>query len=138
MAGDLTGKILLTCVSGLAPDFTGGTIGLSASITTSVAEQIAELAPGAKVVESFNLTFAETLAAPDRDFAGQRPTLLYCGEDAEAKATVARLIEDCGYDALDAGPLGSARSLETLATIWVQTAVVCKLFPEVALKLLRR
>lgn len=137
-AGELGHRVLMTCVSGLKPDFGGETMGLSSPMKESVAEQISKLAPRAQVVEAFNLTFAETIAAPNRNFSGQHPSLLYCGDSTEAKSLVARLIADCGYDPVDAGPLKSARSLESLATIWVQTAAVTKLFPEVALKILTR
>lgn len=131
-------KILITCVSGLRPDFTGQTIGLATELTISVAEQVQQLAPQARVVEAFNLTFAEIIAAETRELGGQRPSVFYCGEDASAKATVAGLIEACGYDALDAGGLRVARSLETLATAWVQFAVASGQFPTVGLKVLQR
>jgi 8-hydroxy-5-deazaflavin:NADPH oxidoreductase len=42
------------------------------------------------------------------------------------------------YEAIDAGSLIVARSLETLATAWVQFAVASKLFPNLGLKALRR
>jgi hypothetical protein len=137
-AGSLEGKVLITCVSGLRPDFQGQTLGLPTELTSSVAEQIAQLAPGAKVVEAFNLTFAELLQADSRQFGTECPSLLYCGDDADAKAIAASLIEECGYDAIDAGGLIKARSIEALASIWVQTAVVTGLFPNTSLKILRR
>jgi predicted dinucleotide-binding enzyme len=135
--GSFDGKIIITCVSGLRPDFTGQTIGLATDLTLSVAEQVQQLAPRARVVEAFNLTFAEVIAAESREVGGHRPSLFYCGDDGSAKATVAGLIEDCGYEALDAGGLGVARSLETLATAWVQFAVASGQFPAVGLKVLR-
>ena len=46
-AGTLADKVLITCVSGLKPDFAGQTMGLPTNLKTSVAEQIAQLAPGA-------------------------------------------------------------------------------------------
>lgn len=137
-AGSLDDKVLITCVSGLRPDFQGQTLGLPTELTSSVAEQIAQLAPGAKVVEAFNLTFAELLQADSRQFGTERPSLLYCGDDADAKAIAAGLIEECGYDAIDAGGLIKARSIEALASIWVQTAAVTGLFPNTGLKILRR
>ncbi|NJL41241.1 MAG: NAD(P)-binding domain-containing protein [Leptolyngbyaceae cyanobacterium SM1_4_3] len=60
--GSLDGKIVITCVSGLQPDFTGQTIGLATELKISVAERIQQLAPHAKVVEAFNITFAEVIA----------------------------------------------------------------------------
>ncbi len=132
------GKTVLSCSSGLRPDFAGHTVGLPTELTEAVAETIARLIPDAQVVEAFNLTFAETLQAPSRDFHGQRPTVCYCGDDAAAKDVARELIEQAGYEALDSGSLTTARAQETLATAWVQFAAVSQLFPNVALKILRR
>ncbi len=137
-AGSLAGKTVITCVSGLKPDFTGQTVGLPTELTTSMAERIAQLAPGAQVVEAFNVTFAQTIAANSRRFGPDRPSIFYCGDSEAAKKTVAALIEVCDYEAVDAGPLSVARSLETLASAWVQFAAVSGLFPNLALKALRR
>ena len=49
-------KILINCVSGLRPDFEGNTIGLGTDLKVSIAENIAQLAPEAQVVEAFNTT----------------------------------------------------------------------------------
>jgi predicted dinucleotide-binding enzyme len=48
------------------------------------------------------------------------------------------IIEDCDYQAVDAGKLQVARSLETLASAWVQFAAASHFFPNLALKALRR
>lgn len=132
------GKPVITCMSGLRPDFSGQTVGLPSTMRVSLAESLAERLPGAHVVEAFNLTFAEVLASDSRVFGGERPTLPFCGDNAGAKALVARLIADAGYGPLDVGPLVHARTLETLATVWVQLAAVSGLHPNVALRVLRR
>ncbi|MBI4780998.1 MAG: NADPH-dependent F420 reductase [Oscillatoriophycideae cyanobacterium NC_groundwater_1537_Pr4_S-0.65um_50_18] len=137
-AGSLEGKVIITCVSGLQPDFTGQTIGLATDLTLSVAETIQQLAPHAKVVEAFNTTFAEIIASDSRQFGADIPSVFYCGDDLEAKEKVAGLIADCGYAAVDAGSLQVARTLETLATAWVQFAVASQQFPNLGLKALRR
>jgi 8-hydroxy-5-deazaflavin:NADPH oxidoreductase len=137
-AGSLDGKIVITCMSGIQPDFTGQTIGLATELKTSVAEVIQQLLPNAKVVEAFNTTFAEIIASDSRQFGSDFPSVFYCGDDVEAKQTAAHLIEDCGYKAVDAGKLLVARSLETLASAWVQFAVVSQLFPNLGLKALQR
>jgi 8-hydroxy-5-deazaflavin:NADPH oxidoreductase len=136
--GSLDGKIVITCVSGLQPDFTGQTIGLATNLEISVAEKVQQLAPNAAVVEAFNITFADIIASESRNFGGDRPSIFYCGNDSDAKKTVAQLIEDCEYEAIDAGMLIVARSLETLATAWVQFSVASQLFPNLGLKALRR
>lgn len=136
-AGSLDGKVLITCVSPLKPDFQGLTTGLQASSEISAAETIAQLAPTAKVVEAFNLTFAEILQSESRQFGSEQASIFYCGDDEQAKQVTAELIKESGYEAIDAGPLVIARTLESLATIWVQMAVVSGLFPKVGLKVLR-
>lgn len=129
-------KIVITCVSHLTPDFTGATIGISTRRVNSVAEEIAELLPSARIVEAFNICFAENLKLPEGSFSGQRGTIFYCGNDTSAKRVVADLISDCDYEAKNAGLLITARSQETLATAWVQFAVASGLYPHVAFKAL--
>lgn len=136
--GSLDDKIIITCVSGLQPDFTGQVIGLATDLKISVAETIQQLAPSAKVVEAFNTTFAEIIASDSRQFGSDFPSIFYCGNDFEAKQVVAGLIKECGYEAVDAGNLIVARTLETLATAWVQFAVSSQLFPNLGLKALQR
>jgi 8-hydroxy-5-deazaflavin:NADPH oxidoreductase len=136
--GSLDGKIVITCVSGLQPDFTGQTIGLPTNLKISIAETIQQLAPHAKVVEAFNITFAEIIASDSRQFGDDRPSVFYCGDDPEAKRVTADLVEECGYEAIDAGKITVARTLETLATAWVQFAVSSQMFPNLGFKALRR
>jgi predicted dinucleotide-binding enzyme len=80
---------------------------------TSQAEQLAAQAPGARIVKAFNTIFASRHASPTE--AGQPLDAFYAGDDEDAKATVARLLESLGYRPLDAGGLRMARSLEELA-----------------------
>ena len=59
-AGDLAGKVLFDCTNPLAKDLSGLAIGH----TTSAGEQVAALAPGARVVKIFNSTGAGNMADP--------------------------------------------------------------------------
>jgi NADPH-dependent F420 reductase len=77
---------------------------------SSAAEEIARRAPEARVVKAFNTTFAGTLVAGD--VAGQPLDVLIAGDDADAKAEVAGLVEAGGMRPIDAGPLRRARQLE--------------------------
>ena len=43
--------------------------------------------------------------------------MLYCGDDDEAKDMVAHLILDIGFDPTDAGPLRSARHMESVTML---------------------
>lgn len=136
--GSLEDKVLISCVSPFKPDFEGKTVGITSNLNTSGAEEIAKRVPKAKVVEAFNTTFAEILRAPSRYFGQEQASIFYCGDDEEAKVIAFSLIQECGFTAVDAGPLLNARSLEPLATIWVQLGAVTGMFPNAGLKVLRR
>jgi len=68
--------------------------------------------PGARVVKAFNTTFAGTLSSGE--VSGHQLDVLLASDDADAKSTVASLVESSGLRAVDAGPLRRARQLEAL------------------------
>jgi predicted dinucleotide-binding enzyme len=79
----------------------------------SAAQLIADAAPsGATVVKAFNTTFAGPLLAGH--VTGRPLDVFVAGDDADAKATVARLVQDGGLRPIDAGALARARELEAL------------------------
>lgn len=108
--GDLTGKVVIDPTNPLTADYMGLTIGFS----SSAAEEIAKLVPGAKVVKAFNTLFAQVIDAGS-DFQGTPASGFYAGDDAEAKAIVASLLSSLGYAPVDVGGLHNARYLEPLA-----------------------
>jgi len=78
----------------------------------SLAEEIQALAPGAMVVKAFNTLNYTIMEDPSR--AGGPVTVPIAGNDAAAKARVARLVEDVGLEPLDVGPLQAAEYLEEM------------------------
>jgi hypothetical protein len=78
----------------------------------SAAAEIAQKAPGAKVVKAFNTTFAGTLATGA--VAGQPLDVFLASDDEGAKATVRELVETGGLRPVDAGALARAHELEAL------------------------
>jgi 8-hydroxy-5-deazaflavin:NADPH oxidoreductase len=94
-AGSLNGKILFSIVNALLPDLSGMAVGT----TTSAAEEIAKLAPGARVVEALPV-FAEVLNSPSRSFGEQLATVFYTGDDADSKKVVADLLRQLDVDPL--------------------------------------
>jgi predicted dinucleotide-binding enzyme len=133
-AGSIKGKILIDCTNPLKPDMGG----LAVGHTTSAAEEVAKMAPGAKVVKAFNTTFAAVMHSPSRTFGSQRATGFYCGDDCSAKSIVCGLIKETGLEPLDVGPLMCARYLEPLAMLAIQLAFVQGMGTDMALGLLRR
>jgi len=130
-AGDLKGKIVLDATNPLLPDLSG----LDTQGGTSGGEQVAKLA-GVPVVKIFNTTGYPNMANPD--FNGQRATMFYCGDDANAKSIAAGLASDLGFEPIDAGPLSQARLLEPLALLWITLALKQGLGSNFAFKLIRR
>ncbi|HEV2490778.1 MAG TPA: NADPH-dependent F420 reductase [Candidatus Acidoferrales bacterium] len=131
-AGNLAGKIVIDCTNPLEPDLSGLVIGHN----TSAGEEVAKWANGARVVKAFNTTGAGNMANTQYDSAC--PTMCICGDDAAAKTSVAKLAEDLGFEAVDAGPLRNARLLEPFAMLWIYLAIKQGLGPNIAFKLLRR
>ena len=68
-------------------------------------EIVADLAPGARLVKTFNTMFASNLAEGPRPRAGTRRVLFVSGDDAAAKTTVTTLIESFGFATIDLGDL---------------------------------
>jgi predicted dinucleotide-binding enzyme len=86
------------------------------SMNTSLMEQLQRAHPEARLVKSFSCVGAARMVDPD--FHGTRPTMFYCGDDSGAKATVARILDQFGWEAEDMGGAIAARAIEPLAVLW--------------------
>jgi len=135
-AGPLAGKILVDATNPLAMDPEGLKQGLLLGHLTSAAEQIAQWAVGARVVKAFNTTGWPNMANPT--YGAQRATMFICGNEAEAKATVAQLAEELGFEVVDTGALTTARLLEPMAMLWIHLCVGLGWGPDFAFKVLKR
>jgi len=128
-AGDLSGKVIVTCSLPMNDQDTGLVLGL----TTSGAEELAKKIPEARVVCAFNTVPSEVLfgvfEARDKD---NRPSLVYCGDDSGSKEIAAGLIRDVGFDPVNAGPLRIARYTEPFALLVGQLAYEGDEGPELA------
>ena len=128
-AGDVSGKVLVSCSLPMNEDDTALVVGR----TSSGAEQLARKVPRARVVSAFGTVPSEVLPGvfEARDRA-TRPSLVYCGDDAAAKAVAAALIRDVGFEPVDAGPLQVARYTEPFALLIAQLAYEGEGGPELA------
>jgi predicted dinucleotide-binding enzyme len=128
-AGDLAGKVVVTC--SLPMD--AGNTRLIIANTSSAAEELAKKVPKARVVSAFNTVPSEVLFGVfEAKRKNDRPSLVYCGDDERAKDAAAQLIGDLGFDAVDAGPLRLARYIEPFALLVAQLAYEGKGGPELA------
>ena len=106
-AGDLSGKVIVTCSLPMNDDDTGLVIGH----TTSGAEELQRKMPKTLVVAAFNTVPSEVLfGVYEGTRRGSRPGLVYCGDHGAGKDVAAKLIRDAGFDPVDAGPLRIARN----------------------------
>jgi NADPH-dependent F420 reductase len=121
-AGDLRGRILIDATNPVPLTPEGLRQGFVIGHTTSGGEEIARWAPGARVVKAFNTTGWQNMANPL--YGSEGLSMLLCGDDAEAKKVVADLARQLGFEALDVGPLRSARYLEAVAMLWIEMAVL--------------
>lgn len=80
-------------------------------------EEVARLWPDARVVKAFNTIGAENLPSL-RDRAMTAAGFL-CGDDPAAKAVVADLARDIGFEPFDVGPLAMSGILEGMTRVWV-------------------
>ena len=74
-------------------------------------EVVAERLPGARVVKAFNTLTAAVLAKDPREAGGNRVVFM-SGVDVDAKATVARLIQQLGFAPVDLGDFEAGRRVQ--------------------------
>jgi predicted dinucleotide-binding enzyme len=83
-------------------------------------ELLAAHLPGAKVVKAFNQITAANLVVEGKPAgAAGRTAIPIAGDDADAKATVAALIDDIGFDTVDVGGLAASRIFQPGAPLYV-------------------
>lgn len=129
--GALEGKVVVDSTNPLGAD-----LKLTIGHTDSGGEQVARWAKGAQVVKAFNTTGFNIMEDPV--IQGQNPVMFVAGDEPAAKTVVLDLAGAIGFEAIDAGPLASARMLEPLAQLWIHCAYRQGLTRDYAFHLLRR
>jgi len=128
-AGDLTGKVVVSCTLPM----NGDDRDLVVAHTSSGAEELARKLPDARIVGAFGTVPSEVLFDVfARRRRRVRPGLIYYGDERRAKKTAATLIADAGFDPVDAGPLRIARYAEPFTLLVAQLAYEGKGGPELA------
>jgi predicted dinucleotide-binding enzyme len=128
-AGDLSGKVIVSCSLPMNKTDTALVIGQS----SSGAEELAKKARGARIVAAFSTIPSEVLFSVfEVRRRSSRPSLVYCGDDRDAKQGAATLIRDVGFDPVDAGPLRIARYTEPFTLLIAQLAYETDAGPQLA------
>ena len=128
-AGDLSGKVIVSCSLPMNKSDTTLVIGQR----SSGAEELAKRARTARVVAAFGTVPSEVLFSVfEARRKSRRPSLVYCGDDRDAKELAATLIRDVGFDPVDVGPLRIARYTEPFTLLIAQLAYESGAGPELA------
>jgi 8-hydroxy-5-deazaflavin:NADPH oxidoreductase len=134
-AGDLSGKVIVTCSLPMNADDTG----LVIAHTSSGAEALARKVRKADVVSAFSTVPSEVLfdVFDAKRRTRRRPSLLYCGDDPDSKDVATSLIRNVGFEPVDAGLLRIARYLEPFSLAMAQLAYEGDEGPEIAYRIER-
>ena len=108
---------------------------LALGFATSGAEELQKRLARAHVVKAFNTVFARNMETGR--VHDERLCAFVAGDQADSKAAVLRIAGDIGFDAIDAGPLKSARLLEPLGVLNIKLGYELRLGTEIGLRLVR-
>jgi 8-hydroxy-5-deazaflavin:NADPH oxidoreductase len=114
---NFTGKIVIDVTNPL--DFSKGMPPkLAVGHTDSAGEIVQRLLPESKIVKALNTVGNIQMINPD--FQGGPPTMFVCGNDKDAKKTVAdSILTPFGWETIDIGGIEGSRLLEPLAMLWI-------------------
>jgi 8-hydroxy-5-deazaflavin:NADPH oxidoreductase len=106
-AGSLDGKIVIDTTNQFAA---GGVQEIPDGLTAAEFNQTRM--PGARLVKAYNTLTAGFQAEAAGRTGKDRVVMFMCGDDADAKAVVAGLIQDSGFTPVDMGGLADATPME--------------------------
>lgn len=115
LARALAGKVLVDCTNPVGPGLSHGLNNLQ-----SGSQALQALAPEARVVKAFSIYGFENFENNAYPGHGVQPAMLFCGDDGAAKASVAQLIGQLGWEPVDVGGLAQALHLEHMTLLWVR------------------
>ena len=117
-AQHLAGKLVIDTTNPIANDPPeDGVLRYFTSPNDSLMERLQSAYADVKFVKAFNSVGNALMVNPQFP-GGAKPTMFYCGNDEGAKALVARIIEQFGWDGADMGTAKAARALEPLCQLW--------------------
>jgi 8-hydroxy-5-deazaflavin:NADPH oxidoreductase len=116
-AANLNGKVVIDTtnpISDEAPE--DGVLRYFTPANSSLMESLQQAVPGAKLVKAFSSVGYGLMVNPA--LPGGKPTMFFCGNDASAKALVAGVLEQFGWEPADMGTAVAARAIEPLCQLW--------------------
>ena len=117
--GDLSGKVVIDAMNAIS--FKDGKM-IEPDDQVGLGAQIQAKAPAAFVVKAFNATNSRVMSGP-KEITGGSVTVPIAGGDDKARAKVATLATEIGFDVLDMGGAEALKQVEHLGRIYVAYAV---------------
>jgi predicted dinucleotide-binding enzyme len=114
---NLSGKLVLDAcnpIADVAPN--NGVLHFFTSLDDSLMERLQKEFPEAHLVKAFNSVGAPQMVDPH--FKAGKPTMFICGDEAGAKATAMRILDEFGWETADMGGVEAARAIEPLCMLW--------------------
>jgi 8-hydroxy-5-deazaflavin:NADPH oxidoreductase len=114
----LSGKILVDCINPVGANLSHGLQSRNSS-----SEIIQQLVPDAHVVKAFTIYGYENFENSHYPGYGDlKPAMLIAGNDLTAKAVIADLCQQLGWEPIDTGNLAMSLHLEHMALLWISMA----------------
>ena len=117
-ADRLGGKVVIDATNPIAEVMPGedGVLTYFTDINHSLMERLQAKAQAARFVKAFCCVNSAYMVDPD--FGGTKPTMFICGNDDDAKKTVAGMLDRFGWEVEDMGFASAARAIEPLAMLY--------------------
>ncbi len=116
-AGNHRGKIVIDTTNPLSKEPpVDGVLKVFTGPNESLFERLQVAFPETRLVKAFNSVGTPTMVNPT--YAGGQPTMFFCGNDTEAKAEVAEILRQFGWEPADMGTAVAARAIEPLCQLW--------------------
>jgi predicted dinucleotide-binding enzyme len=114
---NLAGKLVIDTTNPISDEEpVDGVIRYFTGPNESLMERLQSAYPEIAFVKAFNSVGSALMIHPM--LSGGPPTMFYCGNDPQAKAVVAHLLEHLGWEGADMGSAVAARAVEPLAQLW--------------------
>jgi 8-hydroxy-5-deazaflavin:NADPH oxidoreductase len=114
----LQGKVLVDCINPVGANLTH-----ALQSRNSSSEMIQQLVPDAYVVKAFTVYGYENFENNHYPGYGDlKPAMLIAGNDLTAKAKVADLCQQLGWEPIDTGNISMSLHLEHMALLWISMA----------------
>jgi predicted dinucleotide-binding enzyme len=114
---NLSGKLVIDVTNPIADEPPeDGVLRFFTGPNDSLMERLQSSFPDVRFVKAFNIVGNALMVHPD--LGGGPPTMFYCGNDEAAKADVAKLLVQFGWEPSDMGTARAARAIEPLCQLW--------------------